>query len=125
MSKFISIRGWIECDKEYIPKIKDIISYFSKEYSKYPIEQETKDLYQKGWNIPADTINWTAYIFYGADIREYNSDFIKDEITAIAESNKEIEGYFFVDDDEGEKKLYWRVYNGKIIETERSDKELV
>lgn len=122
MASYVSIRGWLECTEEHIAKIKDITNYFSENYSKYNIDPETIELYQKGWRFPIDIVNWTSYVFYGGDIKKYNSDFIKEQIIAIVESEKEIEGHFFLDDDEGKIKLYWKLLNGKLIEHERNEK---
>ncbi len=121
MGHFVSIRGWIECEEEDIPKIKEINDYFCRSYANHLIKQETKELYQKGWQIPKEFINWSAYVFYGADIREYHTDFIKDQIVAIAEFNEEIEGYFHVDDDEGNIKLCWKLCKGELIVSERTE----
>ncbi|NLL64159.1 MAG: hypothetical protein GX241_08060 [Ruminococcaceae bacterium] len=119
MGHFVSIRGWIECEEGDIIFIKEIMDNFCRNYTKHFIKEETKKLYQKGWQIPNEFINWSAYIFYGADIREYHTDFIKDQIIAIAASNKEIEGYFHVDDDEGNIKVSWKLYKGELIVSER------
>lgn len=46
---------------------------------------ESAELYNQGWIIPDEHINWTHYIFYGADIRTRCIDLIRSEMTAIAE----------------------------------------
>ncbi|KNY25890.1 hypothetical protein [Pseudobacteroides cellulosolvens] len=120
MGHYVSIRGWIGCEAGDIFVIQEINKKFLWNYSNYQITYQTKELYQKGWCFPNEFINWTNYVFYGADIRQYHSDFIK-ELIAIAESNHEIEGHFSVDDDEGVIKQYWNLTDGKLTVIERSE----
>lgn len=121
MGHYTSIRGWIGCEAGDIFAIKEINNYFLKNYSKYQIAYQTKEIYQKGWCFPNESVNWTNYVFYGADIREYHSDFIKEQLIAIAESNCDIEGHFSVDDDEGVIKQYWNLSNGKLTVAEHPE----
>ncbi len=120
MGKFVSIRGWIECDRNDINTIKNIYEKYKHQYDE-SIEIEKRHLYQQGWNFPELNINWTAYIFYGADIREYNSDFIKDQLLEISKLGVDISGYFLIDDYDGEKKFCWQIVDGKFLETPQGE----
>ncbi|GED12592.1 hypothetical protein [Aneurinibacillus migulanus] len=119
MGKYVSIRGWFECEENDIGKIKEVCNYFSENHSENQLTHDKRKLYQSGWNFPEKVINWTAYVFYGADIREYHSDFIKKQVVAIAKVNPEITGYFLIDDHDGEKKVCWQVFDGNLVETEQ------
>jgi hypothetical protein len=66
-------------------------------------------------------MNWTAYVFYGADIREYHSDFIKKQLDEIAKLNSDLTGYFLIDDHDGEKKMCWQIFGGKLVETKQGE----
>jgi len=57
------VRGWIECDKSNFPDIEKVIGKYRESFLKYSIKKEIAELYQKGWQIPKDVINWTAYVF--------------------------------------------------------------
>ena len=119
MGKYVSIRGWFECEENDIEKIKEVCNFFGKKYSENDLSLEKRKMYQSGWSFPEKIINWTAYVFYGADIREYHSDFIKEQVVAIAKINHEIIGFFLIDDHDGETKICWQVFNGKLVETEQ------
>lgn len=118
MGKYISIRGWFECEEHDVSKVKEINMKFTENYSDTELNYNTRKLYQLGWVYPENQVNWTTYIFYGADIREYHLGFIKEQISEIAVI-PEITGYFLIDDHEGEQKLCWQVFDGHLVETEQ------
>ena len=116
MSKYVSVKGWIECDSTQIEGIRKIIlNYESRADFGNIIDCKTIEFYNKGWCYPNENINWTAYIFYGADVKEYCLDFIKEEIKEILTVNTEIEGKFFFDYEEGEVKC-WEIVDSQIVE---------
>jgi len=119
MARYVSVRGWLECEYEYIPEIKKIVDNYSDNYSAFEATPEVRSLYQKGWRFPQDKINWTAYIFYGADIKSQCVDYIREQIIKISLVNDEIRGLFYVDDEEGERRMRWEIYDGNIAEEER------
>ncbi len=45
MGHYTSIRGWIGCEAGDIFAIKEINNYFLKNYSKYQIAYQTKEIY--------------------------------------------------------------------------------
>lgn len=116
MSNYISIKGWLECEYDDIKSIKSIISEYELN-SSYDtlIDYDIRKLYNKGWHFQEEVINWTSYIFYGADIKKYCLKFIRDEITNIVKINNEIEGRFFIDDEDGEE-ILWKIFKGNILE---------
>ncbi|MDE6312569.1 MAG: hypothetical protein K2M46_02955 [Lachnospiraceae bacterium] len=116
MAKYVSIRGWIECEHNQVANIKKIITDYGNRIDfESPICQENVRLYNKGWCYQSATINWTSYIFYGADVKEYYLCFIEEEIREIVNRNFELEGIFFLDYEEGERKC-WKISNFDIIE---------
>ncbi|OWR31284.1 hypothetical protein CDO73_07740 [Saccharibacillus sp. O23] len=118
MGKYVSIRGWLECEEHDIEKIKDINRKFVQREFTTKLDHEKRELYQKGWVFPENQVNWTSYIFYGADLREYDLDFIKDQIREIAEIEG-ITGHFLIDDHDSEKRLCWQVFNRRLVESEQ------
>ena len=123
MGHYVSVRGWIECDKSNFSAIEKVIDKYRMDFLKYSISQEIAELYQKGWQIPKDVINWTAYVFYGADIRQYNLDFIKDQIIEIGKIDEDIRAYFFIDDDENIENYNWKLLEGVLLEFQRENIE--
>lgn len=116
MAKYVSVKGWIECEDSQLERIQKTISSYETRTSMEEIfDNESMKFYNKGWCYPKEIINWTSYIFYGADIKEYYLGFIQDEIKEILKENIEIDGMFFFCNEEGEMK-YWRIMNSKIME---------
>ncbi|MBB4795980.1 hypothetical protein [Streptomyces nodosus] len=58
MGVYVSVRGWLECDETQLAAAQEIISSHTDEH------------YSSGWTTPRQRVNWTSYLFYGADIRE-------------------------------------------------------
>lgn len=113
MARYISIRGWLECDHQLVEKIRMIITNYAE--TRKGDNYETYKLYNQGWTFQNNIINWSSYIFYGADIKEYYLEFIRNEILCILELDEDIEGSFFIDYEEGERER-WDIINKKIIE---------
>src|SRR5262245_50412019 len=57
MGGYVSVRGWMECDETQLATVQEIIS------------SHADDHYSNGWSTPRQQVNWTCYLFYGADIR--------------------------------------------------------
>ncbi len=55
--------------------------------------------------------------FYGADIKEYYLEFIKEEIKEILRRNNKIDGMFFFSYEE-DGIIYWKIIDSKITECE-------
>lgn len=124
MGTYISIRGWIECPEEKIPLIKNIISSFVDKAANYGFGAEGAEMYNKGWVIPDEHINWTHYIFYGADIRVQRLNYIKDQLKALSKEVIKIDGdftwylngVFHVDHEEGNESYIWKLSESNFYE---------
>lgn len=81
-------------------------------------------MYNRGWQIPDGHINWTYYIFYGADIRIQQLDYIRDQIITLAHNIYEMdgeftdymEGVFDLKDDEDTIFFTWKIEDGEFTE---------
>lgn len=120
MGKYVSVRGWLECDESTINEVKKIRDDFTANYNEGLLDEDKLELYQSGWTFPERQINWTAYVFYGADIREYHLDFMKKQLSEMA-NIEDITGYFLIDDHDGEYHLCWQISDNKIIESEQEN----
>jgi len=116
MGRYISIRGWLACSHEQVPWIKETIQ------NKTTAEGSEIHHYLDGWHFPAKPINWTAYVFFGADVRRTTKDAFAELIRDLVERNSEIEGVFYLDDEEGAA-LLWRIQDGCFSESERTQGE--
>ncbi|MFJ7164291.1 hypothetical protein ACIQUV_02150 [Streptomyces globosus] len=72
MGVYVSVRGWLECDGAQLAAVREIIS------------AHADDHYSHGWSTPRRQVNWTHYVFYGADIRESALDRFARQLEEIA-----------------------------------------
>jgi hypothetical protein len=119
MSRFISIRGWLETQFELVPQFEAVANDFAKKYNEYMLDEKQAILYQKGWQFPDQAINWTSYIFYGADVKEIGEQYIKDQIVGMLKLFDGTRGLFYFDDDEGDFSAIWKIFDSKITEENR------
>jgi hypothetical protein len=119
MGRYVSVKGWLSCDSEIVPKIKEIAESFLKNYTNFSITLEERTLYNKGWRYPTED-TW-QYVFYGADLKSYYVEYIKLQVEAISGIDSDIEGTFFIDDEDGEERYLWRVSDGTFEETKREE----
>lgn len=127
MGTYAQVRGWFEVADELVPLITDIIQEIPFLAAKAQISADSIELYQHGWHI-GEVINWTRYIFFGADIRAYYLDFYKNIFIKIAllqvkdEDNLLFipEGLFYIDSEEGSGRSFtWTIKNGVLSEIPR------
>lgn len=116
MGIFVSIRGWLQCDDKQLAAVQEIIS------------SHDDDHYTDGWGAPRRHINWTNYIFYGADIRESALDWFTDQIEAIAaipasEDGDRVRGLFLAGH-EIEGAAEWQVRDGRLFITPADTRHL-
>ena len=127
MGTYVSIRGWIECSEDELPKIKSVISSFVEKAEDYGLTREGAEMYNKGWVLPESHINWTHYIFYGADIRIQCIDYIKDQLKELSRKIFEIDGditdylygIFHIDHEEEIESFVWKISDGGLYEKEQ------
>ena len=115
MSRFLLIRGWIECDFEQVEKIKNINDNFCLQSSKYILSDDLMRLYSKGWHYPEQPINWISIISLGLNMNVIALDYIKNMITNII-IKEMVDGYFSIDDDEDGLSLEWIIKNSHLEE---------
>lgn len=84
MGSFTSIRGWIEVHDKSLDLIHEVLKSHQDKASDFQLTVDNAKFYNQGWLIPEQCINWTHYIFYGADVRTQYVDFIRSEMEAIA-----------------------------------------
>lgn len=116
MANYASVKGWLACEEEDVKLIKNLIKKYELN-TDYDIimDSDIRKLYNKGWHFQETAINWTSYVFYGADIKSYCLNFIKDELIDIIKINEEMEGVFFIDTEEDDK-IIWKISDGELLE---------
>ena len=127
MGYYVSVRGWLEIDKQMEPVIRRLIDLAQKKVSDFGLTSDEASLYLEGWIIPESYINWTKYIFYGADVRMEGMKFLKEHFKEIAENvwlvdgeiTDYVTGLFSIDDEDGQISLFWKLGKGGLIEVNR------
>jgi hypothetical protein len=110
MGVFVSIRGWLECDETQLTAIQEIIS------------SHEDNPYTNGWSSPRRHINWTHYIFYGADIRESALGWFTDQISEIAgipasDDDGDLVRGLFLASHEVDGATEWQIREGRLFIT--------
>ncbi|MBC3908220.1 hypothetical protein [Undibacterium umbellatum] len=124
MGTYISVRGWIECREESIPQIKAVISSFIDKARDYRFDATGAEMYNQGWVIPDTHINWTHYIFYGADIRIQRLSYIRDQLKTLTKeiihtedwATDYLTGIFHADHEDGTESYIWKLSEGEFYE---------
>ncbi|GKQ36997.1 hypothetical protein [Streptomyces sp. A012304] len=110
MGSYVSVRGWMECDGQQLAAVQEVIA------------AHDDDHYTHGWGSPRRHVNWTHYVFYGADIRASALDWFTDQIEAIARipasdaDGDLVQGLFLVRH-EVEGATEWQVRDGRLLIT--------
>lgn len=116
MGKYVSVTGSILCSEEQARVSKSYMERLKVQDLGIEISQEQFELYMTGWFFPMNRMNWMSYIFYGGSIRESKVEFIKLVLCNLvreirekcSEDDREVEGYFWLVSEEGEK-IFWRI----------------
>ena len=107
MGVYVSVRGWLECDDKQLAAFQEIVSSHEDEH------------YSHGWGAPRRHINWTHYVFYGADIRQSAVDWLVGQIREIARIPANADGDrvrgLFLASHEIEGTTEWQVREGRLV----------
>lgn len=115
MGIYVSVRGWLECDEQQLAAINAVIAAHDDGH------------YSGGWGAPRRHINWTYYVFYGADIREAALDELLDQLREIARipasdaDNDRVSGLFLASH-EVHGMSEWQVRDGDVHITPADDR---
>jgi hypothetical protein len=84
MGAYTSIRGWFQVHDKALSEIRSVLTNHEGRAADFVLTREVCEFYNQGWIIPDGHINWTHYIFYGADIRTHAVPFIRSQMQEIA-----------------------------------------
>ncbi|WP_171163445.1 hypothetical protein [Streptomyces sp. I05A-00742] len=108
MGVYVSVRGWLECDGKQLAAVQEVIA------------SHEDDHYSHGWGAPRRHLNWTHYVFYGADIRESAVDWLLGQIREIAripasdDDGDRVTGLFLARH-EVDGTTEWRIREGGLV----------
>lgn len=110
MSYFYSLRGWLEVEPE-----KFHIATQRIESLQHTHEQNTKiGLYLQGWSWNENSINWTRYLFYGADVTQFGIELFENTLSKLIDTQLKISGYFHAQEEDGKINLVYRITDDKL-----------
>ncbi|BAP56784.1 hypothetical protein THII_2487 [Thioploca ingrica] len=110
MAYYHSLRSWLEIEPENFLSVIGIIKSFQKRYENHP----KFSLYLQGWCWSETHINWTHYLFYGADVTEEGLEFFKDMLSDLAKSGLNLSGYFHAQGEDGEKNYLYKMLDDQV-----------
>ncbi|MFG3257240.1 hypothetical protein [Streptomyces sp. NPDC048172] len=108
MGVYVSVRGWLECDGTQLAAVREIIA------------AHDDGRYADGWGAPRRHLNWTHYLFYGADIRASALDWLTGQLGEIArvpasdEDGDRVQGLFLASH-EIDGMSEWQVREGRLF----------
>ncbi len=99
MAYFFSLRGWLEVEPDKFDCVTEVIKSLKKKYSK-----DTKfGLYIQGWTWSESAVNWTRYLFYGADVTYEGLEFFQNILNNIIQAGSGLSGYFHAQGEDGDR----------------------
>jgi hypothetical protein len=119
MAQYANVRGFLDCDYGDFDVMRTIVREVAPRYRAFVHSDEILDLYCAGWVFQERVINWVAHAFYGASIKAGLVDMIREQVGAIAAELPEVEGVFFIDEDERAETVMWTVRDGVVAESVR------
>ncbi|HLO89492.1 MAG TPA: hypothetical protein VK203_31405 [Nostocaceae cyanobacterium] len=105
MSYYYSLRGWLEVSPEDFTKIVEKLKSLQVSY----LEDQKLGLYMKGWCWYETPINWSGYLFYGAEVSIEGLDLLENVLKNITSMNLQVSGYFHAQGEDGEKNFVYKV----------------
>ena len=105
MAYYYSLRGWLETSDESFPRVIERLTELKHAYP----EDSQFHLYMKGWCWANEQINWTHYVFYGADVQIKGLDLLGIVLDSITAMGCEVDGYFRADGEDGIKSFVYTI----------------
>jgi len=120
MSRYLSVSGCFICSPEQVDVLKTSIQSFSKEAAKFNVCREQSEYYLQCWHFPTnEDFGPYKYIFLGGVIVVYSEEYILSQIFSVVKDiqnsnleDKEIEGRFSFEEEEGPKGFWIVDSNG-------------
>ncbi|MCY9784612.1 hypothetical protein KIK06_11990 [Nocardiopsis sp. EMB25] len=115
MGVYVAVRGWLECDEKQLVAVREVISSHEDGHHSH------------GWGLPRQHVNWTRYVFYGADVRASALDGLVEQMREIAripasdDDGDRVTGLFLVSH-EVDGMTEWQLRNGRLVVSPGDDR---
>lgn len=116
MAHFVLVRGWIECDFESTPFMRERAARWAARGPEHGLTPEQAQLYARGWIFPEAPLNYVSLVFYGADVRRSALDFVRAMVGDVVGLEPDAQGTLFLDDDDGAGQSVWRVLGAVVTD---------
>jgi hypothetical protein len=113
VARYVDIRGFLDLDFDDVPKVRAIVETFRGRGQDFDLSGHIEKLYLSGWHYQTQPINWVAHVFYGANVQLAGRDFVQSQLSAIASTVADVEGYFHLNHEEWEAEV-WRIGAGGL-----------
>ncbi|WP_232832148.1 hypothetical protein [Nocardiopsis sp. FIRDI 009] len=115
MGVYVSVRGWLECDERQLVAVREVISSHEDGH------------YSNGWSLPRQRVNWTGYVFYGADVRASALDRLAEQMGEIAripasDGDGDRVTVLFLVSHEVDGMTEWQIREGRLVVSPGSDR---
>jgi hypothetical protein len=105
MAYFYSLRGWLEVAPEQFETAVKVLKSLRENQT-----NGTKfNLYAGGWCWNDAPINWTRYLFYGADVTADGLEWFRLTLEQLTDLHLELTGYFHAQGEDGENSFIYQV----------------
>lgn len=115
MGHYVAVRGWFECDPESVEVLIDAARAAAEAEAESKPPAESVAAYLQGWHTPK-THMWTAFVFFGIEMRAYYTDWIFHCVARVAAADPDAEGWLRADSDR--ESSWWRVEGGTVVVAE-------
>lgn len=110
MAYFYSLRGWLEVEPDNFDSAINVVKTLQLSSA-----QDTKiGLYLQGWCWSEASVNWTRYLFYGADVTEDGLELFENTLNKLTAMNLNLSGYFHAQGEDNERNLIYKVTDDNL-----------
>jgi hypothetical protein len=105
MSYFYSLRGWLEIEPKNFSQVVNFLTTLKNNHLNNP----KHSLYNQGWCWQETPINWTSYVFYGADLTEEGLILFETTLKQLISLNLDLSGYFHAQGEDEKYNITYRI----------------
>ncbi|MCA1992261.1 MAG: hypothetical protein LDL41_09500 [Coleofasciculus sp. S288] len=110
MAYFYSIRGWLEVEPDKFSQAIEVIKSLQSSH----LNNTKLGLYLQGWCWHETHVNWTRYLFYGADVTEEGLELFERTLYKLTAIGLNISGYFHAQGEDGERNMIYQVTDDNV-----------
>src|SRR3954466_3500468 len=107
MGYYFALRGWLEMEHKDFAAVRDKVHALRASYP----DGSQEALYMSGWCWPEKGINWTCYVFYGADVKAQGLKLLEDVLDAVVALGCHVDGWFHAQGEDRSSNFTYTVLN--------------